>query len=269
MNDERRNEEPEEKAEEKLAEGTLISHLLELRNRLIRAMIAFVIAFIPCAVESNRLWELAERPLQQKLPPGGHLIATGVMAPFMTPFKLSMYVALFIAMPYVLYQVWAFVAPGLYRREKRFAIPLLVSSILLFYAGIAFAFYAVFPVVFQFFVQTTPKGVTMMTDITSYLAFVMRMFFAFGVAFEAPIAVILLVMTNLVGLEKLKSNRGYVIIAIFVAAAALAPPDSISMIIMAVPMCALYEAGLFFAGIMVKSRREREARETEKQDQET
>ena len=256
------NDEPEEK----LAEGTLISHLLELRNRLIRAMIAWVIVFIPCAWKSNALFDMVASPIQAKLPPGSHLIATGVITPFMTPFKLAMYVALFIAMPYVLYQIWAFVAPGLYRHEKRFAVPLVVSSILLFYAGVGFAFYAVFPVVFQFMVTTTPKGILMMTDISQYLDFVMRLFLAFGVAFEAPIAVVLLATTGLVSVEKLASNRGYVLIAIFVAAAALAPPDSISMIIMAVPMYLLYEAGLFFAKIAVKAkaRREAETRETAK-----
>jgi sec-independent protein translocase protein TatC len=171
----------------------------------------------------------------------------------MTPFKLSMYVALFIAMPYVLYQAWAFVAPGLYRHEKRFALPLVVSSICLFYAGIAFAYFAVFPVVFQFMVATTPKGILMMTDISQYLDFVMRLFLAFGVAFEAPIAVVLLATTGLVSVEKMRSNRGYVVIGIFVAAAALAPPDSISMIIMALPMWALYEAGLLFANLAVKA----------------
>ncbi len=258
MNDE--SKEPKDPKEE-LPEGTLISHLLELRNRLMKAMIAVLIAFIPCAVYSNKLFALIAEPLERKLPKNSHLIATDVLAPFMTPFKLSLYVAVFIAMPYVLYQVWAFVAPGLYRHEKRFALPLTVSSIVLFYCGIAFAFFAVFPVVFQFMVQTTPTGVEMMTDINSYLAFVMRMFLAFGVAFEAPVAVVLLVISGLVSIEKLKSNRGYVIIAIFVAAAALAPPDSISMLIMAVPMCGLYELGLIFAGLALKARREREKKE--------
>lgn len=260
MNDEHRSEDPEEK----LAEGTLISHLLELRNRLIKAMIAVLIVFIPCAVYSNKLFTLIALPIERKLPKNSHLIATDVLAPFMTPFKLSLYVALFLAMPYVLYQVWAFVAPGLYRREKRFALPLTVSSIVLFYSGIAFAFFAVFPVVFQFMARTTPPGVEMMTDITSYLAFVMRMFLAFGVAFEAPVAVVLLVISGLVSLEKLKSNRGYVILVIFIVAAALAPPDSISMLIMAVPMCGLYELGLVFARIALKAKREREERETPK-----
>jgi sec-independent protein translocase protein TatC len=254
------NDEPEEK----LAEGTLISHLLELRNRLIRAGIAWVIVFLPCAYYSNALFEMVARPIKAKLPPDSHLIATGVITPFITPFKLAMYVALFIAMPYVLYQVWAFVAPGLYRHEKRFALPLVVSSICLFYAGMAFAYFAVFPVVFGFMVTTTPKGILMMTDISQYLDFVMRLFLAFGVAFEAPIAVVLLATTGLVSVEKLASNRGYVLVAITVAAAALAPPDAISMIIMAVPMYLLYEAGLFFAKFAVKAKLRREA-----QDQET
>ncbi len=245
--------------EEKLPEGTLISHLLELRNRLMKAMIAVLVCFIPCAYKSNQLFTLIALPIERRLPKNSHLIATDVLAPFMTPFKLSLYVAIFIAMPYVLYQVWAFVAPGLYRHEKRFALPLTVSSVVLFYCGIAFAYFAVFPVVFQFMARTTPPGVEMMTDITSYLSFVMRIFLAFGVAFEAPIAVVLLVITGLVSLEKLKSNRGYVLIAIFVVAAALTPPDSISMIIMAVPMYALYELGLLFARICLKVRREAEA----------
>jgi sec-independent protein translocase protein TatC len=253
-----------EEPDEKLAEGTLISHLLELRNRLVKAMIAVCIALIPCAWKSNELFDFIAQPILHKLPQGSHLIATGVMSPFMTPFKLSMYVALFIAMPYVLYQVWAFVAPGLYRHEKRFALPLLVSSIILFYAGIAFAYLAVFPVVFQFFAHTTPPGVTMMTDITNYLDFVMTMFLAFGVAFEAPVAVVLLAMTGLVSVDKLKANRGYVLIGIFVVSAMLTPPDAISMCIMAVPMYALYEIGLFFARLVEKARREQAAQEAAK-----
>ncbi|HUN27665.1 MAG TPA: twin-arginine translocase subunit TatC [Steroidobacteraceae bacterium] len=258
------SEEPEEPPE-KLAEGTLISHLLELRNRLMRAGVAVLIALIPCAWKSNELFNLVAIPIKRQLPKNAHLIATDVLAPFMTPFKLSMYVALFIAMPYVLYQVWSFVAPGLYRHEKRFAIPLLVSSIILFYTGIAFAYFAVFPVVFRFMAMTTPPGVEMMTDITSYLAFVMKMFLAFGIAFEAPIAVVLLVATGLVSVEKLSSNRGYVVIGVFVIAAAVTPPDTISMTILALPMYLLYEIGLFFARIVAKSRREAEQREAKAQ----
>jgi sec-independent protein translocase protein TatC len=252
-----------EEPDEKLAEGTLISHLLELRNRLIRSLIAVVIAFIPLGVESNRLFTFISQPLLRKLPPNAHLIATGVMSPFMTPFMLSMYMAVFVAMPYILYQVWAFVAPGLYRHEKRFAIPLFVSSIVLFYCGMAFAYYAVFPVVFRFLTHTAPQGVEMMTDINSYLSFVMHIFLAFGVAFESPVAVVLLVLTGLVSLEKLKHNRGYVLIVVFVIAAAVTPPDSISMTVMAVPMYALYEVGLVFAGIALKAKRKQAAQEAD------
>ncbi|HTV49872.1 MAG TPA: twin-arginine translocase subunit TatC [Steroidobacteraceae bacterium] len=247
-----------EEPEEKLAEGTLISHLLELRTRLMRAAVAWVIALIPCAYYQNALFNFVAQPILHKLPPGTKLIATGVMSPFMTPFKLSMFVAIFAAMPFILYQIWAFVAPGLYRHERRFAVPLLVSSVVLFYTGMAFAYKFVFPVMFQFFAKTTPVGVTMMTDITNYLDFVLTMFFAFGVAFEVPIAVVLLVITGLVSLEKLKSNRGYVLIGIFCIAAILTPPDAISMTIMAVPMYGLYEGGLIMARIMLKMRREHE-----------
>jgi sec-independent protein translocase protein TatC len=246
-----------EEPEEKLAEGTLISHLLELRTRLMRAAIAWVIALIPCAYYQNQLFNFVAQPILHKLH-GRTLIATGVMAPFMTPFKLSMYVAVFAAMPFILYQVWAFVAPGLYRHERRFAVPLLISSVVLFYVGMAFAYVFVFPVMFGFFAKAAPVGVTMMTDITNYLDFVLTMFLAFGVAFEVPIAVVLLVITGLVSLEKLKSNRGYVLIGIFCIAAILTPPDAISMTIMAVPMYGLYEGGLIMARIMLKMRREHE-----------
>lgn len=245
----------EEPEKEDLAEGTLISHLLELRTRLMRAMIACIIALIPCAYYSNDLFTFVARPIQAKLPKGATLIATGVMSPFMTPFKLAMFVAVFIAMPYVLYQVWAFVAPGLYKHEKRFAIPLLVSSVLLFYTGVGFAYQVVFPVVFGYFVSTTPKGVTMMTDITSYLDFAMQMFFAFGLAFEVPIAVVLLVTTGIVQLEKLKANRGYVLVGVFVISAMVTPPDALSQCIMAIPMYLLYEGGLIMAGILSNMRK--------------
>jgi len=246
---------------EKLAEGTLISHLLELRDRLIRSLIAVVIVFIPCAFFANDLFEFVSKPLLEKLPKGATLIATSVVSPFMAPFKLSFFVALFIAIPYVLYQVWAFVAPGLYRHEKRFAIPLVVSSILLFYLGMAFAYALVFPVMFGFFAGTTPAGVAMMTDISSYLDFVLMMFLAFGVAFELPIAVILLVVTGMVNLETLTKSRGYVIIGIFVIAAFLTPPDAVSQTIMAIPMYLLYEGGLVMARVLMKMRREAKERE--------
>ena len=237
---------------EKLAEGTLISHLLELRDRLLRALIAIGIAFVPCVLYANDIFSFIAQPLLAKLPEGGSLIATGVMSPFTTPFKLSFFIAVFIAMPYVIYQLWSFVAPGLYRNERRFAVPLLLSAILLFYTGIVFAYYFVFPVMFKFFAGTAPKGVAMMTDINNYLDFVLTMFFCFGLAFEVPVAVVLLVVMGLVRIEKLKQSRGYVLIGIFILAALLTPPDVISQCSLAIPMYFLYEGGIVMARILVR-----------------
>jgi sec-independent protein translocase protein TatC len=239
---------------EKLAEGTLISHLLELRDRLLKAMVAVGIALGPCVYYSNDLFSFVAQPLISKLPQGSNLIATGVMSPFTTPFKLSFFAALMIAMPYVIYQLWAFVAPGLYRHERRFAVPLLFSSIVLFYVGIGFAYYFVFPVMFEFFTHTTPKGVAMMTDINNYLDFVVTMFFCFGLAFEVPVAVVLLVLMGLVRIEALKKNRGYVLIGIFILAALLTPPDAISQCSLAIPMYFLYEGGILMARLMSRSK---------------
>jgi sec-independent protein translocase protein TatC len=244
---------------ETLAEGTLISHLLELRDRLLRATIAVAILSIPCVIYADELFEFIARPLMQKLPSGASMIATNVIAPFMTPFKLAIVAAVFLAMPYVLYQAWAFIAPGLYRHEKRFALPLLISSIILFYGGVAFAYYAVFPAIFAFFATTGPHGVLMMTDINSYLDFVLMLFFAFGIAFEVPVATVLLVLTGLVKVETLVANRGYVLIGIFVIAAFLTPPDAISQCIMAVPMYLLYEIGIVMSRVMLKAKLKRQA----------
>lgn len=247
--------------DEQLAEGTLMSHLLELRDRLLKAVTAVLIASLPCFYFANELYTFVSQPLRDKLPKGATLIATSVISPFMAPFKLALYVAVFIAMPVVIYQIWAFVAPGLYRREKKFALPLLVSSIVLFYCGVVFAYYAVFPVMFEFFAKTTPANVTMMTDISEYLSFVLTMFFCFGLAFEVPVAVVLLVATGLVTVEKLTEARGYVLIGIFVVAAILTPPDAVSQTIMAVPMYLLFEAGVLFARLVAKSKKAEEARQ--------
>ena len=244
------------KKREELAEGTLMSHLLELRDRLMKAMLAVFLLFVPCAIYANDLFTLIAQPLLDKLPKGTTLIATSVTSPFMTPFKVAFFISLFAAMPVVLYQIWAFVAPGLYKREKRFAVPLLVSSVVLFYVGVVFAYFAVFPVMFTYLVGTSPLGVNYMPDMTSYLDFVLTLFFAFGVAFEVPVVVVLLVLTGLVRVEKLSENRGYVIIGIFVVAAILTPPDAISQVIMAMPMWLLYEGGLVMARVMQKMRRE-------------
>jgi sec-independent protein translocase protein TatC len=239
---------------EALAEGTLISHLLELRNRLLRALIAVLIVFVPLVFFANELFSFVARPLIEKLPEGTSLIATSVVAPFMTPLKLALIAAIFVAMPYVLFQVWGFVAPGLYRREKRFALPLFASSVVLFYTGVAFAYFIVFPLMFAFLTTTTPEGVRMMTDMSSYLDFTMLLFFAFGIAFEVPIAVVLLASTGLVKVETLKKNRGYVLLGIFVVAAFLTPPDAISQTFMAVPMYILYELGILFAQYVTRNR---------------
>lgn len=246
---------------EKLAEGTLISHLLELRDRLIRAVIAIAIAWVPCGYFQNELYTFVAQPIIDQLPKGATLIATNIIAPFMAPFKLSWVLALFVAIPYVLWQIWSFVAPGLYKHEKRFAVPLIISSIVLFYAGVAFAYKFVFPVIFHYFISTAPAGVTATPDITAYLDFVITMSLAFGVAFEVPIAVVLLVITGIITLDKLKAARGYVLIGIFVIAAILTPPDAVSQCIMAVPMYLLYEGGMVMARILMKMRRDQQARE--------
>jgi sec-independent protein translocase protein TatC len=238
---------------EKLVEGTLLSHLIELRNRLLRTFIVTGIVAIPCLYFANDLFAWASEPLRAQLPAGATMIATSVVAPFMTPFKLGLLAAVFFAMPYILYQLWAFVAPGLYRHERRFALPLLVSSIVLFYGGAAFAYTVVFPVMFQFFVSTTPAGISMMTDITQYLDFVVLLFFAFGLAFEIPIATVLLVRTGLVSLQSLGSKRGMVLLGIFILAAFLTPPDPVSQTMMAIPMYLLYEGGILLARVLVRS----------------
>jgi sec-independent protein translocase protein TatC len=239
---------------EVLKEATLLSHLLELRNRLLKALLATLVLAAPCLFFANEIFSWLSAPLIAQLPEGASLIATSVMAPFMTPFKLALLAAIFFGMPVILYQVWAFVAPGLYRHERRFALPLFVSSVVLFYAGAVFAYFVVFPVAFKFFVGTTPEGVRMMTDMTQYMDFAVLMFFAFGLAFEIPVATVLLVRTGLVRREKLTQNRGYVILGIFIVAAFLTPPDPVSQTMMAVPMYVLYEAGILMSKILVRAK---------------
>lgn len=254
--------------QENLAEGSLISHLLELRDRLLRAVIAVAVIFAPCAYFSNQLFTLVARPLLDKLPPGTSMVSTSLTAPFMAPLKLSILIALFIGMPYVLYQIWAFVSPGLYKHEKRFAVPLLVSSIVLFYCGAAFAYFIVFPLMFTFLTSTTPEGVVLMADMSEYLDFVSMLFFAFGAAFEIPIATVLLVWTGLVKLSTLTGNRGYVLIGIFVIAAILTPPDAVSQCFMAVPMYLLYELGIIFSRILLKEKIAEQVKEAQEEAKE-
>jgi sec-independent protein translocase protein TatC len=244
----------EEEQRESLAEGTLISHLVELRQRLLKAVVAVAIVFAPCAWFANDLFTIIATPLIKKMPAGSSMIATSLISPFMAPLKLSLFVAVFIAMPYVLYQAWAFVAPGLYKREKRFAIPLVVSSIVLFYAGVAFAYFVVFPLMFAFLTTTAPTGVQVMTDISNYLDFVLLLFFAFGVAFEMPVATVLLAATGMVRIETMTKNRGYVILGIFVIAAFLTPPDALSQTAMAIPMWLLYEIGIVMSRLLLREK---------------
>jgi sec-independent protein translocase protein TatC len=251
---------------ELLAEGSLISHLIELRDRLLRAVIAIAVLFIPCAIFSDRLFTLVAQPLISKMPEGTSMIATSLVSPFMAPLKLALLTALFLAMPVVLYQAWAFVAPGLYRHEKRFAVPLVISSIVLFYAGVAFAYFVVFPLMFAFLTSTAPLGVKVMTDISNYLDFVLLLFFAFGIAFEIPVATVLLAATGLVKIETMRSNRGYVVLGIFVIAAFLTPPDAVSQSFMAVPMYVLYELGIVMSRVLLKQRLANKQKDQESDD---
>lgn len=238
---------PGEDQQETLAEGSLISHLVELRSRLMKAAAAILIIFICLVPFTQEIFTLIATPLMDKLPEGSTMIATQVASPFLTPFKLSLFVALFLAMPVVLTQAWHFVAPGLYLKEKRFAFPLVLSSIVLFYAGVAFAYFVVFPLMFAFFTAVAPEGVTMMTDINAYLDFILTLFFAFGIAFEVPIATVMLVWSGLVPLKTLARARGYVFLGAFVAGMLLTPPDVISQTLLAIPVYLLYETGLLMA----------------------
>ena len=236
---------------EQLAEGTLLSHLVELRTRLIRAAAAVLVIFIALVPFAERVFTLIATPLMERLPEGATMIATQVASPFLTPFKMCLFVAVFLAMPVVLYQAWQFVAPGLYRKEKRFAFPLLFASIVLFYAGVSFAYFVVFPLMFSFFAAVSPEGVTMMTDIASYLDFILTIFFAFGVAFEVPIVTVMLVWSGLVSTQTLKKARPFVFLGAFVAGMLLTPPDAISQTLLAVPVYLLYESGLILARFLV------------------
>jgi sec-independent protein translocase protein TatC len=250
-----------ESDKEQLAEGTLISHLLELRDRLLRALIAVAICAAPCLYFQNEIYDFVANPIMAQMPAGSKMIAIQIISPFMAPFKLACLVGLFIAIPYVLWQIWGFVAPGLYKHEKKFAIPLVVSSIVLFYTGVAFAYEFVFPVIFKYFIDNAPKSTQVLPDITQYLDFVITMSLCFGVAFEVPVAVVLLAVTGIISVDKMKSARGYVLIGIFIVAAILTPPDAVSQCIMAVPMYLLYEGGMLMARILMKMRLESQKQE--------
>ncbi|MFK7885715.1 MAG: twin-arginine translocase subunit TatC [Gammaproteobacteria bacterium] len=232
---------------------TLMAHLLELRTRLMRIVFATLGVFVLMAPFANKMFTVAARPLMEKLPEG--MLATQVGAPVLAPFKLAFLAAVFITIPVTLHQTWAFVAPGLYLKEKRLVVPLMISSTLLFYVGVAFAYFVVFPLVFEFLVSYTPAGVEMQTDMTSYLDFMLALFFAFGLAFEVPVAILLLVWSGFVTPEKLAEKRAYVVLGAFVLGMFLTPPDFISQTLLAIPMYLLFEVGIFMAKRLVPAKK--------------
>jgi sec-independent protein translocase protein TatC len=234
--------------DENLAEGSLLSHLVELRGRLLKIAAAVVLVFVALLPFARRIFSLVSEPLREILP-GQQMIATEVASPLLTPFKLTFFVALFIAMPIILYQVWAFVAPGLYKKEKRFAFPLLATSILLFYLGVTFAYYVVFPLMFGFFTAVAPEGVEVMTDISHFLSFITMIVLAFGLAFEVPVATVLLVWAGLTNVDKLSKARPYVFLGAFIVGMFLTPPDVISQTLLAVPVYLLYECGIIMSRV--------------------
>ena len=235
-------------------EQPLLFHLIELRDRLLRMVLVVAVLFVMLVPFSSTLFSMLSGPLLAHMPEDGSMIAIEVASPFLIPFKLTLFLAVFIAIPYVLYQLWSFVAPGLYRHERRLVIPLLVSSTLLFYAGAAFAYFVVFPLVFAFFTAAAPEGVSVMTDISRYLDFVLTLFFAFGAAFEVPVVTVLLVMTGMTTQKALREKRPYVIVGAFVLGMLLTPPDVISQTLLAVPVWLLFELGLYFSGWFVRTR---------------
>ena len=235
-------------------ENSLLSHLIELRSRILKALVSVLAVFLALAYFAQDLYQWLATPLLRALPENSSMIATDVASPFFAPFKLTLVLSFFIAIPYVLYQVWAFVAPGLYRNEKKLIAPLLLSSTLLFYTGVAFAYYVVFPLAFAFFTSVAPQGVTVSTDISSYLNFVLKLFFAFGVSFEIPIAIILMCWTGVTDAKSLRAKRPYVIVGVFVIGMLLTPPDVISQTLLALPMWLLFEVGVVIGGLYAAKR---------------
>jgi sec-independent protein translocase protein TatC len=233
-------------------ESGLFAHLVELRSRLLRAIVGLAIVLAALLPFANRLYTWLSQPLIDKLPAGAQLIAVEVASPFFAPLKLAFFVALIVSMPWLLFQLWAFVAPGLYRRERRLAFPLLATSLVLFYAGCAFAYFIVLPSVFGFLTAVTPPGVAMMTDINAYLNFVLVIFLAFGASFELPVALVILVLMGWITPAQLRESRGYAVVGIFVLAAVITPPDVVSQLLLAIPMCLLYEAGILASSLVAR-----------------
>lgn len=228
-------------------EQPFIAHLIELRDRIIRSLVVVAVVFGGLSFWANDIYAYLAGPLTKHMPPGAQMIAIGVASPFLAPLKLTLVVSFLVAIPFVLYQIWAFIAPGLYQHEKRLALPLLLASIVLFYCGMAFAYFVVLPIIFQFMLTTAPAGVAVMTDINQYLDFVLTLFVAFGVSFEVPIATILIIASGLVSRQAIADKRPYAILAAFVIGAVLTPPDVVSQTLLAVPMWLLFELGLFFS----------------------
>ncbi|WP_087464335.1 twin-arginine translocase subunit TatC [Oleiphilus messinensis] len=236
----------------------LIEHLVELRNRLLKVVLSVLVIFCGLYAFANDFYLILSQPLTDIMPEGTNMIATDVASPFLTPFKLTLVMAVFLAVPYILYQAWSFIAPGLYQHEKMFAFPLLISSILLFYLGMLFAYFVVFPLVFGFFTAASPEGVAVMTDISKYLDFVLKLFFAFGLAFEIPVATVLMIKTGMSSVASLKEKRPYIIVGCFVVGMLLTPPDLISQTMLALPMWLLFETGLFFGRLVEQKSHEEE-----------
>ncbi len=244
-----------------------MGHLVELRNRLIKMLVSVLIIFLPLAFYSNDLYNLLAEPLMANMPAGTNMIATSVTSPFLAPLRFAMVLAAFLGMPIILYHFWGFIAPGLYKHERRMIFPLLFGSVLLFYSGVLFAYFIFFPMVFGFFVKIAPQGVAVMTDISSYLDFVLSMFFAFGVAFQVPIVTIVLVWVGVVTPEVLAQKRRYIIVGAFLVAMILTPPDVFSQTFLALPICVLFEVGLLLSRFVVRQQQAREAEEAMASDQ--
>jgi len=257
-----------EKDQEPVKEQGFMTHFLELRDRLLRMVLAVLILFIALFGFSEEIFTFVAQPLLSLMPEGTSMIATGVASPFLVPFKLVLMVSVFIAVPYLLYEIWSFIAPGLYKNEKSMAVPLIVSSTILFYCGVAFAYFVLFPLLFKFLIAISPEGVSMMTDIGQYLDFIIAIFFAFGIAFEVPIAVFLLIIIGATTPDALAQKRPYIVVGAFVIGMFLTPPDIISQTILAIPMLLLFEAGLFISRLVLKRRAEQADDEDEEDEYE-
>ena len=237
-------------------EMPLLTHLIELRQRLLRAVIAVTVIFLSLIYFANDIYTIVSRPLAAALPEGAEMIATGVIAPFFTPFKLTLVVSIFLSIPVILHQIWGFISPALYQHERRFAVPLLVSSIVLFYLGMVFAYIVVFPIMFEFFPSVIPDGIRYTPDMTDSLNIMLKLFFAFGIAFEVPVATVLMIWSGLTTVDSLKEKRPYIFVGAFVIGMLLTPPDIISQTLLALPMWLLFEAGIWFASFIRVSARE-------------